>query len=259
MNGRVELSHYDPNIQEKVHRAIELLSVRLRVRGGLVPEEQSSLIAEDLGIDPDQVLQILLHTQAHAYPEVPEVLRKILSGGLPIFWTNGEIHRGVEGAPFGYAGFQPFKLFNLDINHILPEIYARAVQSGLEMIHGGFDKFAESVLDPIMRAVSSGTGLNHVIVADDNWDNLRRIADIFSCNGLSPALYHVDRAGVMDKRDSTLPIISISDLGYIPIQPALYMLDVDRTVVDTIRLKLDWAHKFADCIGVNAMTNRINS
>lgn len=247
MYGREERNSFSDRRLPTTMDAIDAMSKRSRERGGFVMREQFMPIARDLGVNPGRVLDVLLHTQPRVYPEVPGVLGRILEmGGIPIFWTYGEIHRH-QDSPTGYAGFQPFKLFNPDIMHLIPALMKRAESAGFELLHGSFDKMdKEEVIDPMLRAVAESRTIQGVTIADDVRENVEQLNWNFGHIGRKPTLHHIDRLGKM-KQDSPCSVIhSIPTLELMSVRPNwLYVLDVDGTVVDTARLKMEWEQQFA--------------
>jgi|GEM_PF-4546796 len=235
--------------REESNPIIDAISIRSRARGGFVTREQFMPIARDLGVDAGKVLEILLHTQPHVYPEVPGVLEQILEkGGIPVFWTYGEIYRH-QNVPSGYTGFQPWKLFGDP--RMKPLIYPmteRAQSVGLELVHGSFDKMDKSgVIDPLLCAVAESRVIGGVTIADDVRGNVAQLGLNFGYIGRKPILYHLDRSGQID-RETSMPaaVRAIATLDEMLIRPKwLYVLDVDGTVVDTARLKKEWGQQFA--------------
>jgi len=215
-------------------------------------DEQVPKISETMGISQEIVFHILSRPPVQMYPEVAERIVQIgESGAFPIILTQGNLGtydmRQEMKDPYA-IGFQPLKIIASGLETVMLPYADRVYEAGLSPVMGGANKLSPQILQRIF-SLAMRNGIHDIIAADDMGENLETLGNSVNSfgysNGLTFRPYWVNRKD--DPYPRTYPLLHRArSLTEIPIIPgALYLLDLDRTMIDTDSMKIALCQQFA--------------
>lgn len=205
-------------------------------RNVFVVSDSAPIIARELGIPLETVVEILQTPNPVLYPDVPSFLQRIsVVGSLPSVWTQGHIDAGVDIevlAAQSELAFQSIKLVRSGLHmHLLP-FGEKLSQMGIPGIFGGFDKCDPNVVLPVLRSVQMH-GLERVVAVDDLAANLTQLGEICTMVNMPFTPVLIDRR----ENSQTGAITSFNELTVV--NNSLYLIDLDRTQIGTDAMKQD--------------------
>jgi len=202
--------------------------------------EHVSGISRLMGIAEHTVLEILLHPPIHMFPDVPGRIQQIGDcGGFPVIWTQGHVGNydlRQDQHDLLSIGFQPIKVLASGLAHVIRPYGEALYQAGFDPIIGGGDKNDITLLNKVL-SLAVQNGIQDVIAVDDVKENLEDLKRC--CKGFGRTLYPywMNMRNDPYPRDNS-PYYRARSFNEIPLIPgALYLLDLDRTTVDTDSMK----------------------
>lgn len=214
-------------------------------RNTFIVADQAPLIAEKLGIPLDVVIDILQTPNPLLYPDVPPGLERIASAGsLAVVWTQGHLDANSDVASLAdeaILAFQPLKIVRAGLQTHLRPFAARLSQIGIPGLIGGLNKCDQHLVLPVL-STAQNNGLQRVVAVDDLDQNLTELGELCDTVGMPYTPVLIDR-----KAEEQAGCITSFDA--LPLLPeALYLLDLDRTQIDTDAMKQDLYLRLGRCI-----------
>lgn len=214
---------------ERVKTAFDILP-----RNGFVIAENAPVLARELGVPVEIVIEILQAPNPVIYPDVPAGLQRIADvGSFSAIWTQG--HLDGCGAISSFLQDQDLTFQALKVQRSgLYEYYQpgeeQTKQLGIPWLLGGFDKCDPHIVLPVLEAARQN-GLETIIAVDDLEQNLMGMGELCQIAGMPfvPCL--------MNRKNQTGGIHSFDDLTLV--NNSLYLIDLDRTQIDTDGMKED--------------------
>lgn len=202
--------------------------------------EHVSGISSLMGIPEQKVLKILLHPPIHMFPDVPGRIRQIGDcGGFPIVWTQGHIgHYDMrqEVVDLRSIGFQPVKIIASGLADVMRPYVQATYRAGFDPVIGGENKNDTNILQKVL-SLAVQNGIQDVVAVDDVKENLEALSMCCTRFGRTLYSYWMNMRNDPYPRDNS-PYYRARSFHEIPLIPgALYLLDLDRTTVDTDSMK----------------------
>ncbi len=212
-----------------------------------IVEDVARLLSIKLNISVDTIAEILRTPRPHLFEDVPPGIARIDEiGSLPIVWTQGHVSDGgdLTGEPeMQSLSFQPLKVVRSGLHQYLHPFVSRLQSLGIPSLVGGSNKVTGDILVPVLEAGLQG-GIERVVGVDDLETNLDGLGNICQENNIEYYPVPIKRAG--DSHEG-----SIQTFADLPLYPnALYLLDLDRTMIDTDLMKEDLYQRLAQCVSV---------
>lgn len=206
-----------------------------------VPRAHIRPLSQLLHLNIETVRHILYHPPIRMFEDVAERIRLIgASGGLPVVWTQGSVGtfdiRRERHDP-EIIGFQPLKVVASGLDAVLKQYADTLEDLGLSSVMGGRDKNHASIVDSVL-ACAKQYGIRDIVAVDDLESNLNTLRNYCGASACKLHPYWMNRFGDVFPRGSP-HLFRARSLGEVSIIPgALYLLDLDRTLVDTDTMKL---------------------
>ncbi len=214
-------------------------------RNVFVISDNAPIIAQELGIPLDTVIEILQTPQPSLYPDVPSGLQRIsAAGSLPCIWTQGHVDRGVDFEALGTQpnlAFQSIKLVRSGLHMHLQQFGDRLSQMGIPGVFGGYDKCDPTIILPVLESVQLH-GFDRIVAVDDLASNLTQLGEICNLTNMPFTPVLIDR-----RQNIQTGIISSFDELTV-VENSFYLLDLDRTQIDTDGMKEDLYTRLAQVL-----------
>lgn len=223
---------------------------RVQAAFGLLPRnvfviaDNAPIIASQLGIPLVDVVEILQNPNPTLYPDVPSGLQRISdAGSLPVVWTQGHLDEDIQfdtSKPQCDLSFQSLKVVRSGLHTHLQQFGDRLSEIGIPGIFGGFDKCDPNVVLPILETVRQ-RGIDRIVAVDDLGANLMKMGELSRVLNIPYTPVLINRQ--LNKKQTGI-IRSFDELIIFP--NALYLLDLDRTQIDTDGMKDDLYVRLAE-------------
>jgi len=217
---------------------------RLLPRNVFVVADNAPVIATELGIPTETVIEILQNPNPALYVDVPPGLQRISdAGSLPVVWTQGHLDEDVQFDALTQTSdlsFQSLKVVRSGLHTHLQRFGDRLFEIGIPGIFGGFDKCDPNVVLPILDTARQ-RGIERIVAVDDLGENLIRMGELSRILNIPYTPVLINR--ILDKEQTGI-IRSFDELRIF--RNALYLLDLDRTQIDTDAMKDDLYLRLAE-------------
>lgn len=213
-------------------------------RNVFVIADNAPVIARELGLPRAAVVDILSSPNPPLYPDVPHVFQRISSvGSFPVVWTQGHVDEDIQlesKLPESERSFQMIKILRSGLHtHLLP--FEKSLSDlGIPVVFGGFDKCAPERVLPVLETARRN-GAERVVAVDDLDSNLINLGRLCTEMDMIYTPVLIDRC-LNSKR--TGAIRTFDELSIDP--DALYLLDLDRTQIDTDSMKYELFTRLAE-------------
>lgn len=230
-------------------------------KNGFSIRRDAQSIASHLGLDESIVVEILCNFKAEIYPDVETFLTELKrNNSLPVIWTQGEVgeedlNRYSDDLPISDIPFQIAKIKKSGLGERLENSEFDYGGRGLKMVYGGPNKTSYEFLAKLFTQQAIGLFSGGVVFVDDQLKNLINLQNWFSNNpnelNTKPQLFLIQRdtddSGSVFSDDINR-INTLSEIKNI-VPSSLFFLDLDRTLIDTNKLKDSWYQNLSKAVG----------
>jgi len=226
---------------------------------GFVIQRDVKSLSQKLGLESEQVLSIISEINDGLFNDVEDFLRQLSTNNNFVIWTQGEVGSDTALSDFENPDalttpFQIYKMIKGGLFKLLKTVNPDAVINS-DFILGGEDKCTPEILKKIIQKALL-LGVQEVVFVDDTEANLDKVHNFLkTCPDKSNwpkfTFYCIKRNEAQKPTGENVEKIytQITSLTEITdISDKFFVLDFDRTIFDTVKMKSKWIEKLQEAL-----------
>jgi hypothetical protein len=225
---------------------------------GFVIQRDVKSLSQKLGLESEKVLSIISEINDGLFDDVEDFLRQLSTNNNFVIWTQGEVGSDTVLSDFENPDalttpFQIYKMIKGGLSKLLKRVSPDAVTNS-DFILGGEDKCTLEILKKIIQKALSSS-VQEVVFVDDTEANLDKVYKLTPCPDKSNwpkfRFYCIKRNEAQKPTGENVEKIytQITSLTEITdISDKFFVLDFDRTIFDTDKMKSGWIKKLQEAL-----------